>query len=423
MNARASSFKILKEIFLKESYSNLVLRHELQLVEEQQRPMITQIVYGTLENYMYVRFAWKHLVASLPNPETCVLLDMSVYQLLFMDNAPAYATVNESVDICKHYISGKMAKLVNAVLRNVHEQGVPSLPENPLEALSIKTSHPLWLLQMWSAQYGEDVCRKICEGNMHPRKSVGRVNTCKISRDDFLKQDATFRKSLVSEDGVVFEGGNIAATHWFQEGYLSIQDEASQLVAFTLDPQPHERILDVCSAPGTKACHIATRMNDQGEVICGDIHEHRVTLIKEGAMRLGLQNIHAQVLDACHITSFPQASFDRVLCDVPCSGYGTLSRKSDIKVRMKSSDMDTLIPLQANILKESASMVKNGGYLVYSTCTLNKKENEKQVERFLKEHQEFVLLHQETIFPFVYDSDGFYIAKLQRIEKGAESVC
>lgn len=416
MNTRKIAFQILKGIFQNQDYSNLTLRKALNTIEPEKRPFLTQIVYGTVENFMLVRYCWECYTKKEPQKDVCVLLDMSVYQLVKMDQVPAYAVVNEAVQIAKQTISKSAGNFVNAILRRVMEHGIPPLPKDKYEALSIETSHPLWLIKMWNAQYGDAICEQICRGNLLPRKNSARVNTLKISRNELLAKEPSFVASAISEDGVIYQGGSLAHTTYFQEGYVAMQDEASQLVAIYMDPQENERILDVCSAPGTKACHIAQRMNNHGEILCGDIHEHRVALLQEGVSKLGITCIQAQQLDACDLSWLSDMSFDRVLCDVPCSGYGTLSRKSDIKLHMRSTDMDTLLPLQADILKEAAKKVKKNGTLVYSTCTLNKKENEKQIEKFLAMHKEYTLKKQQTIFPFTYDSDGFFIAVMKRTE-------
>lgn len=412
--ARYEAYKLLKQIIQEEEYSNLTLRKQLESIDPEQRPMITRLVYGTIENYRLVRYCWERYVKVKPKEELAILLDLSVYQLLLMDHQAPYAVIDEMVEIAKRKIPGNGTGLVNAILRKVADQKIPPMPSDDDEALSIRTSHPLWLIKMWNAQYGNDICKRICEGNLQPRRSVGRVNTLKISREELLRQEPLFQASCVSEDGVIFQGSSIAHTSWYQDGYVAIQDEASQMVASFVEPQKEDQILDVCSAPGTKACHMAQKMQNQGMILCGDIHEHRVALIKAGAQRLGITCIQAEVMDATIYDASKASAFDRVLCDVPCSGYGTLSRKSDIKLRMQSSDMDSLIPLQAQILNISSQYVKPKGYLVYSTCTLNKKENEKQIERFLKEHQDWVLIDQTTIFPFDYECDGFFMAKLQK---------
>lgn len=415
MQQRKMIYDCLKAIMIEKQYANLVLRHELKQLPSEKRGYVTQVVYGTLENYRYVRWCWECFVEYVPKKSVCVLLDMAVYELIWLQEAP-YAIINETVEFAKRYLKSS-AKLVNAVLRKVVLQGKRALPDDHDEALAVETSHPLWLVKMWNAQYGTEACEKICHASLHTHKSCGRVNTLKISRAKLLAQEPLFQEGKLGEDSFVMEQGNISDTKWYQEGYVAIQDEASQLIAPFLAPSPQERILDACSAPGTKACHMAQLMQNQGEIVAVDIHKHRVKLIEEGAARLGISCIKTIVGDACELSQFKDESFDRVLCDVPCSGYGTLSHKSDIKIHMESSDMDSLIPIQAAILKRTSQMVKRGGVIVYSTCTLNKKENEKQVASFLKERSEFVLAAERTIFPYEYGCDGFYMAKLEKMKE------
>lgn len=414
MNARELAFQLLKEICIKKKYSNLVLRSELDRADPKDKGFVTQVVYGTLQNYRLCRYQWEPFVKRMPDDEVCVLLDMSVYQLLFMEKAPAYAIINEMVKITKKRIHAKYGNLVNAVLHKVEKQQERELTGSLEEQLAIATSHPLWLVNMWKAQYGYETAEQICHSNMETKPNAARVNTWKMSRDELLEKDHDFKKGSLSVDAVLYQGSSIFATSYYKDGLISIQDEASQLVARMMDPIPGEQVLDVCSAPGTKSMHMAELMKNEGRIVCGDIHEHRVELIKQGAQRLGLTNIKALVMDATKLEEIGEELFDRVLCDVPCSGYGVLARKSDIKYHMDSSDMDTLIPLQQEILQTSSKHVKDGGILVYSTCTLNKKENEKQVEKFLKDHEEFTLVDQKTIFPFTYHTDGFFLAKMMK---------
>lgn len=414
MNLREKAWNLLCDICIDHQYSNLLLRHELQHYEALDRALITHIIYGTLQQHQMVRFQWKTLVKKQPPEELSILLDMSVYQLFFMDKLPDYAIVNEAVNIAKK-MNVKFANMVNAILHNVIRQGLKQPSGTEEEILSIVTSHPLWLIHMWNAQYGKEVCKRICEDNMKTHASAARVNTLKITKAEILKQDENFEEGVIAKDALRFHGSSIANTSLYQEGLIAIQDEASQLVAEILDAKPEEHILDVCSAPGTKTTHIAQTMQNKGSIIAGDIHEHRIKLVQEGAKRLGIEIIEARVMDALELNGLIESSFDRVLCDVPCSGYGVLGRKSDIKYHMQSNDMDTLIPLQYRILCKACTMVKSNGILMYSTCTLNKKENEKQIEKFLKEHEEFELIEERTIFPYEYDCDGFYIAKLQKL--------
>lgn len=413
MNAREIAFSMLKDICLHNTYSNLLLRKELNKAKEQDKGLITQIVYGTLQNYRLCRYQWEDLVKKLPSDDICVLLDMSIYQLFYMDKVPAYAIINEAVEITKKSIHPKMAKMVNAVLHQAERRKEREVIGNEVKMLAIKTSHPEWIVSMWKAQYGMDVAEKICYANMETKPNAARVNTWKTSKEKLLAQDERFHEGYMSKDALLYDG-SIAETSSYEQGLISIQDEASQLIAKIVDPQPDEEILDVCSAPGTKANHMAELMQNKGHIVCGDLHPHRVELIREGAKRLGITIMEPMVMDATELAEIKGQMFDRVLCDVPCSGYGVLARKSDIKYHMNSEDMDTLIPIQKKILSKSAEHVKPNGILVYSTCTLNKKENEKQIQAFLKEHDDFMLVEERTIFPFEAHSDGFYMAKLQR---------
>lgn len=412
MSARGTCFSILKEICIQKRYSNLVLQKKLEHLEGKDKGLVTQIVYGTLQNYRYCRFQWESYVNKMDNDEVALLLDMSVYQMLFMDKVPSYAIINDAVEITKRKINGRYGNLVNAVLHKVDKAGRKEPSGKKEKVLAIRTSHPDWIVSMWIAQYGYETAEKICESNLEIKPVTARVNPLKTDANALMETEPLFVKGHVAANALHYQGNHLAATTYYQDGLVSIQDEASQLVADLVDPQPGEKILDVCSAPGTKACHMAELMKDEGEILCGDIHEHRVELIKEGADRLGISCIKAVVMDAVKLEGLEEESFDRVLCDVPCSGYGVLANKSDIKYHMSSTDMDTLIPLQKEILQKAGTMVKSGGVLVYSTCTLNKKENEKQIEHYLKTHEEFTLVSQETVFPFTYQSDGFFMAKL-----------
>lgn len=416
MKARMFVYQALCKICLEKTYSNLYLRNELDRVDVKDKALCTQIIYGTLQNYRLCRYQWEDLVPKNPKDSVCILLDMSIYQLFFMDHLPAYAVVNEAVEIAKKQVGNKQGAFINAILHKVIKRQQRKLPTDDVQKLAIETSHPEWLVKMWSAQYGFDICRKICLSNMNTPSVCARVNLMKASREELMEKEPLFELGKACPSSLYYHGSNLANTSYYQDGLLSIQDEASQMVAYFLEPKPKEKILDVCAAPGTKTCHIAELMKDDGKIICGDIHSHRVELIKQGTNRLHLTSITPKVMDATSLEGLEEENFDRVLCDVPCSGYGVLGRKSDIKYHMQSGDMDAIIPIQAAILNKASQMVKKEGIIVYSTCTLNKKENEKQVEKFIKEHENFILLQQETIFPYVYDSDGFFMAKLKKIK-------
>ena len=327
-----------------------------------------------------------------------VLLTMSTYQLLFLDKVPSYAIVNDAVNIAKK-INAKYAGLTNAVLHKV----------KPIETdnVALKYSLPDWLYKMWVSQYGDKQALMMASASVNILPMYVRRNSLKTSKDDF-KLDAFVH---VQDPLYIYAGNDYFHHPYYQKGYMSAQDEGSFEIAKFVDPQENETILDCCAAPGTKSMAMAEMMHNKGHIDAYDLHAHRKDLIESDAKRLGIDIIHAGVQDA---TAFKSSiMYDRILCDVPCSGYGVLSRKPDIKLHMVPEDMDTLIPLQYSILDNVCQYVKVGGAIVYSTCTMNKKENEKQIEKFLRSHEEFSLVDEKTIFSDT-TQDGFYMAKLVR---------
>ncbi len=413
MKVREKAYECLCDIVLGKSYSNLLLRKELNEFNSADKGLITNIVYGTMQNYLYLRYQWEAYVQSGIAADMALLMDMSIYQFLFMDKVPEYAVVNEAVEIASRKHKGKYKSMINAMLRRFLREGRREVEGDTLKRLSLETSHPYWIVKMWEKQYGLAVTEKICHDDQRVPNAAARVNTRVCSREEIIAENPLFEKGKLSQDALIYHGGNIADTKEYLTGKIAIQDEASQCVALLLDPKPEDSVLDMCAAPGTKTSHMAQLMDNRGEIIALDIHEHRVELIANGAARQGFSIIQPWCFDACQIhTEYEEESFDAVLVDAPCSGYGVMKRKNDIKVHMRPEDMDSLIPLQAQLLDTGYKMVRPQGTLVYSTCTLNKKENERQIERFLQAHADAKLVSQRTIFPYEYDTDGFFMAKI-----------
>lgn len=412
MNVRKRSLDILLKIMLDNQYSNLVLRKELEGISSaSDKALITNIVYGTLQNHRYLRYQYEPFIERSLYKDMMILLDLSVYQLMFLDKVPAYAIINDAVEIAKDVHRGKFANVINAILRNVVRQKVRPLPEDKYTSIAIKTSHPDWLVKMWVKQYGEEVCFKILEDNNKTPLNMARINRL-----------ATTEHELESLGFKHFEGecftynGNIASTSAYQEGLVSIQDYASMQVAPFLNPKAGEKVLDTCSAPGTKTCQMAELMENQGVIVAMDIHQHRVDLINHSARRLKLDNIQTLCKDATTLhLLYDKESFDKILVDAPCTGYGVMKRKADIKYHLKPEDMDEIVQIQGKILLSASRILKIGGELVYSTCTLNKKENELQIAKFLKANPNYELVAEQTLLPYEHQCDGFYMAKLKKI--------
>lgn len=391
-------WKALDEVVNKEVYSNLYLRNHLHEVSERDRALATRIFYGTIQNYRYCRACWSKFVENKVNDKMDVLLTMSTYQLLFLDKVPSYAIVNDAVNIAKK-INVKYAGLTNAVLHKVKHIETKDV--------ALKYSLPDWLYKMWVSQYGQEQALIMAKASVNILPLYVRRNVLKTEVEDFSSSEFI----CVKDPLYIYTQNDYFHHPYYQKGYMSAQDEGSFAIAKFVDPKENEKILDCCAAPGTKTMAMAEMMYNKGHIDSFDLHAHRKDLIESDAKRLGIDIVHAGVQDATKFKS--SVLYDRILCDVPCSGYGVLSRKPDIKLRMLPEDMDTLIPLQYAILNNVCQYVKEGGIIVYSTCTMNKKENEKQIQRFLKEHDMFRLVDEVNIFN---DSkqDGFYMAKLVR---------
>lgn len=391
-------WKALDEVVNKKVYSNLYLRNHLQEVDEKDRALATRIFYGTIQNYRYCKECWSKYVKNKLHPKMDVLLTMSTYQLLFLDKVPSYAIVNDAVNIAKK-INVKYAGLTNAVLHKVKAIETDNV--------ALKYSLPDWLYKMWVSQYGQEKALVMASASVNILPMYVRRNTLRTREADFDLEPFV----CVQDPLYIYTGNDYFHHDYYQKGYMSAQDEGSFAIVKFVDPKENERILDCCAAPGTKTMAMAERMHNQGYIDSYDLHAHRKELIESDAKRLGIDIVHAGVQDATTFKS--SVLYDRILCDVPCSGYGVLSRKPDIKLHMVPEDMDSLIPLQYSILNNVCQYVKVGGVLVYSTCTMNKKENEKQIEKFLKTHEEFSLVDEKTIFSDTRQ-DGFYMAKLVR---------
>lgn len=399
MNARKIAYECLVKVIEEGQYANLMMRSSLNQATEVDKGLITQIVYGTLRNYRLCRFQWEHFAEKKCNPKIAILLDMSVYQLFWLDKVPSYAVVNEMVDLTPQSSKG----FVNAILRKVLKQG-----KLDSDKIAIQTSHPDWLVGLWTAHYGEETMKNICLSDCMDANVVGRVNTIKSSKEE-LELD---EKIHFLDDTAFVADFNLVQSDYFKKGKIVIQDESSQQVVKMMDLEQNLNVLDCCSAPGTKTSQIAMMMNNTGKIIAGELHEHRTELISTSMSHLGVTNVEVKQMDARFLHEHYNEEFDRILVDAPCSGLGVLKRKPDIKIRCTPESIDEIVELQCEILQSASRCLKKGGILVYSTCTLNKKENDRQIANFLKTNVEYELLCEKTIFLTDANKDGFYMAKL-----------
>jgi 16S rRNA (cytosine967-C5)-methyltransferase len=434
--------EILTRVEQEQAYSNLLLNQSLlkHPLERADASLATELVYGTIQrlntlDYLLSRFVAKGVQKLEPWVRS--LLRMSLYQILYLDRIPEHAVVNEAVNLAKRKGHSGISGMVNGVLRNVlrhrNELVIPTgLP--PVERIALTHSHPQWMVSAWITRFGEEIAERICAANNEAPNVSIRVNRQRSNREQLLQkltdEGILVRPSELAPAGIIAENvGNIAFTSWYKEGLVSIQDESSMLVAEAVNPGPGMRVLDCCAAPGGKTAHMAERMQDRGQIIAVDAHEHKRLLIEEQAQRLGLHCIETLTADARELPQrFAQASFDYVLLDAPCSGLGVLRRKPDLKWSKQQEEVHSVSILQNELLESASQLVTHGGVIVYSTCTLMSEENEQTVNRFLQTHPDFELeampeslshlpgssLGMLTILPCDYGSDGFFIARMRR---------
>lgn len=404
MNARSIAYDCLKRVMIEKEYANLVMRNALEAANEKDKGLITQIVYGTLRNYRLCRYQWEHLAKQAVNEKTAILLDMSVYQFYMMDKIPTYAIVDEAVNLVPHAMKG----FVNAILRKVLQQEMRRCDD-----LGIMTSHPDWIIKLWNAHYGEEATNKISQSDLEDAKVIARLNTLKVSKVELEEIPGLH----FLDELACYADFNLVQSELFIDGKIIIQDESSQKVVEMLELSEGMNVLDCCSAPGTKTSQIAMVMNNTGHIVAGELHEHRTLLVSQLLTKMGITNTDVMQMDATRVEEYVDGQlFDRILMDVPCSGLGVLKRKPDIKLRCTPTSIDEIANTQRKILKSCSKLLKCGGIFVYSTCTLNKKENEKQIELFLTNNEDFKCIEQKTIFPFNDSGDGFYMAKVIKIK-------
>lgn len=387
---------ILYRVFYDHGFASLLLR---EITDEKiSVGFVAESVYGTIRNRSLLEYQWKDLVKKTRG-KTEVLLDLACYELFFMDT-PDYAVL----DAANRLAPSKDRAFVNAVLRKVVQRGMRTSDD-----LSVMYSMPAWIISLWKAHYGEERTLSFLK-SFNGRGSVtGRWNPLKGKREDL--EDAS---SYTWLDEYCFTCEKpVQNTEDFKAGKVLIQNPSSVLPALLADVKPGMHVLDTCASPGTKTQMMAVLMGNEGSILACDLHEHRVGLIENLMKRTGVSIVQAQCADATVYREEERELYDRVLCDVPCSGLGDLSHKPEIRWHLSDRDMDELCALQEKILNTSCQYVKPGGKLVYSTCTLNKKENEKQTARFLKEHDEFEPVEEITVFPDEIH-DGFYAACMRK---------
>ncbi len=448
-SARNMALEVLYAVEHEGAFSNIALNRVLEKYQPEKidRGFITELAYGTLRtlntlDWVLGKFL-KKPVSGLPSWISNILR-MGVYQLLYMEKVPDSAACNESVNLARNYGHAGTVKLVNGVLRNVarnrEQLNFPDIATDPVSGIAIRFSHPEWLVSKWIAEFGVEGTVELCRANNEIPPNAVRTNTLKTARDEL--------KQVLAGEGVGAEEGRFApetliiggfksvgslAAH--RNGLFMVQDESSTLVGHAVSPEPGSFVIDACSAPGGKSTHLAQLMKNKGRIISGDVHLHKMNLIKENAARLGVEIIEPVVIDATELDSLYAGQADYILVDAPCSGLGVLRRRPEIRWRKQPGEISELHDLQVKILVSAASCLRPGGTLVYSTCTLTPEENLDVIEEFLNKNTGFELESLSTylpaglsgmpgtetlskgylqFLPHIHGTDGFFIARMRK---------
>lgn len=414
---RFSAVKIIFNVTEKKSYSNIELAKILREknFSDLDRRFLTELVYGTLKRISTIDWIIEKFSERKIDKKVLAVLRLGIFQIFFTDKIPESAAVNESVEIAKKFCSIGASKFVNGVLRNILRNPEKSkFPEDDsAESIALKFFHPIWLIKIFLEEFGVEETKKICAANnLEPPLSL-RVNTLKISREDFLKKFPDAEKSKLVDDGIILKNhGALDNFLPLKKGFCQVQDESSMLIAHLLEPKENNFVIDCCAAPGGKATHIAEIMKNRGKILACDVYEHKLKKISENAARLGIKIIETKLLDARKIGEKFFEKADRVLVDAPCSGLGIIRRKADLRLQKNFDEIKKLPALQFEILQSAAKSLKVGGILIYSTCTILKNENENVVEKFLSANKNFQLVEKKLFLPHIDGTDGFFYAKM-----------
>ena len=420
------------------AYSNIILDNALVSSELslQDKRFASNIFYGVIErkitlDYIIQMYSSKQIEKL--NIDILQILRMGIYQLMYMSSVPENAAVNESVNLVKQVKKNSATGFVNAILRNfIRDNKKIKYPKDKIQALSIEYSCPVWLVNQWINEYGEDEIISLLNSTVEKPDTTVKVNNLTISANNLLQifKDEKIETSVnevISNCLNINKFGSIEQKQSFKNGYFHVQDISSQLCCMALEPKKGNVVLDLCAAPGGKTFTIAELMNDDGKIFAFDLHQKRVDMIADGAKRLKISCINASLGNAKEFDEkLPLA--DKILCDVPCAGLGVISKKPEIKYK-DPKELGDLPSIQYNILENASKYLKVGGELVYSTCSLSRQENDYVVEKFLRLHSDefegksFLTdmgepfgSYKATILPRHFNSDGFFIAKLVRVK-------
>lgn len=438
-SARGAAYQCLFEVLIKGAYTNISISRMLRSTEMNgaDKRLLTEIVYGVCRRYNYLVWIIRQLSTRRYNkihPAVRILVCMGLYQIIFMDSVPDSAAVNETVAIAKQVTHIGNTRFVNGMLRSyIRKKETLSLSEslaNPEEFLALTYNQPSWLIELFTKQYGKEKTRDILRDFNVPGSIFFRVNHHKASdhqAEELLTKHSVEFEAVQPSIGAYRLCQGMSPVIWqlLDEGIIYIQNIASMVPAVVLAPQPGDSVLDMCAAPGSKTTQMADLMKNTGHIAAWDLYPHKLKLINQNAERMGFTCIQAECRDALAEDFSFTERFDRILVDAPCSGLGVLGHKPELRWKRSNDELRTFPKTQLQLLERAASYLKSDGTLVYSTCTLNRDENDGVIAKFLSSHPEFILqpfsfdsldadCGMLTLFPDAQGRDGFFVAKLAR---------
>lgn len=419
---RETVYQTLMDIETKNSFSNLALNNQISRLKPDSPGFVRELTYGVLRNRIlldyYIDLLAKSGIRKIKNSDL-VILRMGMYQVSCMDSVPEYAAVNECVKLARKHARGRDG-FINGMLRSFIRQGkslkLPDRKQDEIRYLSVKYSYSPQIVKLWTEQFGNDRTEEIlAAGNVTPDLVI-RPNSLKIEKaalaEKLREEGFEVADGIISGNALHVKGSSLLESRFYEEGLFSVQDESSQKAVETVGAEPGETVMDVCAAPGGKSLALAERMENRGRIIASDIYENKIKIVSKQAERLGVDIIETEARDASETDERYRETADRVLVDAPCSGLGVVRSKPEIKYSDGKAASE-LPELQIRILEASADYVKPGGVLVYSTCTINRHENEDVTDRFLRNRKDFERELQIQLLP-TEGTDGFFICKFKR---------
>lgn len=439
---RGIAVKVLNRIFKTDAYLDKLIDSEMKNIElsGKDKALLFEIVHGVIRwslklDWILTGFYKGQYSKLMQDIKTA--MKVALYQLLFLDKVPEYAAINEAVEFVKKLQGKKSGDMTNAVLRNIlrNKENIryPDKETDLVNYLSVVYSHPVWLVKRWLKQFGEDFTSKLMESNNERPKLYLRLNKLKTSKSELItlldEVDVKYKNCAYFDEFLELKSiSNITDWEYFKKGYFNIQDEATGFGVKLLDVKASDRVLDMCSAPGGKTSFLAAEMDNEGEIVAIDLHESRIKILEQNLERLGVKNVKTVAVDTLKFKD--EEKFTKILADVPCSGLGTITKKPDIKWKRMLSDLYEMPKLQFRILEKGASLLRVGGEIVYSTCSIDREENIDIVNKFLEKYSNFELINASykfdknlldsngcvQIYPHIHNIDGAFAAKIRKIK-------